>query len=89
MVWSAITMQQSYLPTTNTGMAQRKRAGLITPRSPDQNGLPEYGHMSIFACTQVHPKKLRKEFHSLTADQVFACGIRIKRFDGTPSNLLD
>ena len=23
-----------------TGMAQRQRAGLITPRSPDRNGLP-------------------------------------------------
>ena len=26
--------------TTNTGVAQRKRAGLITLRTPDRNGSP-------------------------------------------------
>ncbi len=29
-------------PPDFTGMAQRQRAGLITPRSPDRNGLPVF-----------------------------------------------
>jgi hypothetical protein len=31
-----------------TGMAQRQRAGLITPRSLDRNGLPVFLHFSSF-----------------------------------------
>jgi hypothetical protein len=36
--------QQTYF----TGMAQRKRAGLITPRSLDRNGLPVFFHFASF-----------------------------------------
>ena len=32
-----------------TGMAQRQRAGLITPRSLDRNGLPVFLHFASFA----------------------------------------
>ena len=46
--------------TTTTGMAQRERVGLITPRSLDQNQLPVWSHV-IFACTQVHPKTFRQK----------------------------
>ena len=36
-----------------TGMAQRQRAGLITPRSPDQNGLPVFFLLGGGACRPV------------------------------------
>ena len=39
-----------------TGMAQRQRAGLITPRSLDRNGLPVLFHFSRFTeATQHNP----------------------------------
>jgi hypothetical protein len=33
--------------TLFTGMAQRQRAGLITPRSPDRNGLPVLSYSCV------------------------------------------
>ena len=40
MWMSSLRWKYSSTPTHITGVAQRKRAGLITPRTPDRNGSP-------------------------------------------------
>ena len=37
---SSLRWKYSFTQFSLTGVAQRKRAGLITPRTPDRNGLP-------------------------------------------------
>ena len=39
-IYHHIAMVHQGTGATLTGMAQRQRAGLITPRTPDRNGLP-------------------------------------------------
>ena len=43
------------MQNTLTGMAQRQRAGLITPRSLDRNGLPVFSYSRSFIVLPHNP----------------------------------
>ena len=54
-----------------TGMAQRQRAGLITPRSLDRNGLPVFIHFASFteAGRQAGRKREQPHFTGMAQGQ--------------------